>query len=73
MLCLLFLPVQSFTLSPPVCVCVCYFCNSGAWISKMEKDGESPLKDPMALIGIGGIMIPFIILAIAGAAGYIGN
>jgi len=44
-----------------------------AWLSKGERDGENPLKDPMALIGIGGIMVPFIILAIASAAGFIGQ
>ena len=44
-----------------------------AWISKGEREGENPLKDPMAMFAIGGIMVPFIILAVAGAAGYIGN
>ena len=44
-----------------------------AWLSKGEREGENPLKDPMAMFAIGGIMVPFIILAVAGAAGYIGN
>ena len=44
-----------------------------AWLSEAERDGENPLKDPMALIGIGGIMVPFIILAVASAAGFIGQ
>ena len=44
-----------------------------AWLSEMEREGANPLKDPMALIGIGGIMVPFIILAIASAAGFIGQ
>mmetsp|Transcript_39490 Transcript_39490/g.97770 ORF Transcript_39490/g.97770 Transcript_39490/m.97770 type:complete len:128 (+) Transcript_39490:58-441(+) len=45
-----------------------------AWLSEMEKDpNANPLKDPMALVAIGGISVPFIILAIAGAAGYLGQ
>lgn len=44
-----------------------------AWLSEMEREGTSPFKDPMALVGIGGIMVPFIILAIAGASGYLGQ
>ena len=44
-----------------------------AWLSEAEREGENPLKDPMALIGIGGIMVPFIILAVASAAGFIGQ
>lgn len=44
-----------------------------AWLSEMEREGGNPLKDPMALIGIGGLAVPFIILAIASAAGFIGQ
>lgn len=44
-----------------------------AWLSEMEREGGNPLKDPMALIGIGGITVPFIILAVASAAGFIGQ
>ena len=44
-----------------------------AWLSEMEREGGNPLKDPMALIGIGGIAVPFIILAVASVAGFIGN
>ena len=44
-----------------------------AWLSESEKAGANPLKDPMALFAIGGIMVPFVILAIAGALGYIGQ
>ena len=44
-----------------------------AWLSEMEKEGKNPLTDPMAMVAIGGITVPFIILAIAGAAGYIGQ
>jgi hypothetical protein len=44
-----------------------------AWLSEMEREGSNPLKDPMALIGIGGIAVPFIILAVASAAGFIGQ
>lgn len=44
-----------------------------AWLSEMEREGANPFKDPMAMVAIGGIAVPFIILAIAGAAGYIGQ
>ena len=44
-----------------------------AWLSEMEKDGANPFKDPMAIVGIVGIAFPFVILAVAGAAGYIGQ
>jgi len=44
-----------------------------AWLSEMEREGGNPLKDPMALIGIGGIAVPFIILAVASVAGFIGQ
>jgi len=44
-----------------------------AWLSELEKEGANPLKDPMAMVAIGGITIPFVILAIAGALGYIGQ
>lgn len=44
-----------------------------AWLSEMEKEGANPFKDPMAMVAIGGITVPFVILAIAGALGYIGQ
>lgn len=44
-----------------------------AWLSEMEREGANPMKDPMAMIGIGGLMVPFVILAIASAAGFIGQ
>mmetsp|Transcript_10152 Transcript_10152/g.46217 ORF Transcript_10152/g.46217 Transcript_10152/m.46217 type:complete len:117 (+) Transcript_10152:67-417(+) len=44
-----------------------------AWLSEMEKEGANPFKDPMAIVGIVGIAFPFVILAVAGAAGYIGQ
>lgn len=47
--------------------------KEGAWLSEAEKEGQNPLKDPMALIGIGGITVPFIILLVANAAGLIGQ
>jgi len=47
--------------------------KEGAWLSEAEKDGANPLKDPMALIGIGGLTVPFIILLVANAAGLIGQ
>ena len=43
-----------------------------AW-SEMEREGANPFKDPMAIVGILGITFPFVILAVAGAAGYIGQ
>lgn len=42
-------------------------------MSEMEREGANPMKDPMAMIGIGGLMVPFVILAIASAAGFIGQ
>lgn len=44
-----------------------------AWLSEMEREGANPFKDPMAMVAIGGITVPFVILAIAGALGYIGQ
>ena len=44
-----------------------------AWLSEMEREGANPFKDPMAIVGILGITFPFVILAVAGAAGYIGQ
>ena len=44
-----------------------------AWLSEMEREGANPLTDPMAMVAIGGITVPFVILAIAGALGYIGQ
>lgn len=45
-----------------------------AFLSPAELKGENPLKDPMALIGIVGIIgIPAAILLFAFASGYIGG
>ena len=44
-----------------------------AWLSEMEREGANPFKDPMAMVAIGGITVPFVILAIASALGYIGQ
>ena len=44
-----------------------------AWVSEMEKEGANPFKDPMAITAIVGITVPFVILGIAGALGYIGQ
>ncbi|GMH41621.1 hypothetical protein BSKO_09531 [Bryopsis sp. KO-2023] len=41
------------------------------WTSKAERDGESPMKDPMAWVGLLGIFFPFIILGIAIGTGYV--
>eukprot|EP00199_Chlamydomonas_sp_CCMP681_P003282 CAMPEP_0119106054 /NCGR_PEP_ID=MMETSP1180-20130426/3858_1 /TAXON_ID=3052 ORGANISM="Chlamydomonas cf sp, Strain CCMP681" /NCGR_SAMPLE_ID=MMETSP1180 /ASSEMBLY_ACC=CAM_ASM_000741 /LENGTH=182 /DNA_ID=CAMNT_0007091287 /DNA_START=32 /DNA_END=581 /DNA_ORIENTATION=+ len=39
------------------------------WVSKSEKAGANPLKDPMAIVGIVSILLPFIFLLIAVATG----
>lgn len=41
------------------------------WTSKAEREGESPMKDPMAWIGLTGIFLPFVILGVAIAVGYV--
>ncbi|BDA42331.1 hypothetical protein COCOBI_03-2180 [Coccomyxa sp. Obi] len=41
------------------------------WQTASEKKGENPLKDPLAIIGIVSIFLPFIILAIAIATGVV--
>lgn len=41
------------------------------WQTPAEAKGESPFKDPLALIGIGSILLPFAILGIAIASGYL--
>ena len=42
-----------------------------AWGSKFEKDGVNPMKDPLAVIGLGAIFFPFILLGIFIATGVI--
>ena len=42
-----------------------------AWLSKGEKEGANPLADPMAIAAIVGLVVPFTILAIGIASGYI--
>jgi len=45
-----------------------------AFLSPSEKAGESPLKDPMAIIGIVGIIgVPALILLVGVTSGYIGQ
>jgi hypothetical protein len=41
------------------------------WQTKSEAKGENPAKDPLAIIGVLGILLPFIILGIAIATGYV--
>ena len=36
-----------------------------AWLSKAEKEGKSPFKDPLAISAILGLLVPFVILGIA--------
>ena len=45
-----------------------------AFLSPAEKSGENPLKDPMAIIGIVGILgVPALILLVGVTSGYIGQ
>jgi len=41
------------------------------WMSKDERDGKSPLEDPLAWSAIVGLLVPFIILGIAIGTGYV--
>mmetsp|Transcript_24530 Transcript_24530/g.53569 ORF Transcript_24530/g.53569 Transcript_24530/m.53569 type:complete len:116 (-) Transcript_24530:306-653(-) len=41
------------------------------WTSESEKEGKSPLEDPMAIAAISGILVPFLILGVAIATGYV--
>jgi hypothetical protein len=41
------------------------------WSSERERKGESPFKDPVAIIGILAILFPFILLLILSAAGVV--
>ncbi len=41
------------------------------WKSAAEKRGDSPWKDPLAIIGIVSIFLPFLILLIAIATGLV--
>lgn len=42
-----------------------------AWGSKFEKDGKNPMSDPLALIGVGAILFPFLLLGVFIATGVI--
>ncbi len=42
-----------------------------AWKSEKEKEGRSPLQDPMAIAAIMGLVVPFTILLLGIASGYI--
>lgn len=41
------------------------------WTSEAERKGVSPWKDPLALIGIAAIFLPFVILGVAIATGLV--
>jgi len=41
------------------------------WSSERERKGESPFKDPLAIIGIVSILFPFIFLIIASSVGLV--
>ncbi len=41
------------------------------WTSAREKEGKSAWTDPLALIGLGAIFFPLILLGVFGALGYI--
>jgi len=41
------------------------------WMSKAEKDGKSPFQDPLAILIIASFILPFLILAVAIATGYV--
>eukprot|EP00894_Picocystis_sp_ML_P005534 jgi/Pico_ML_1/56051/g1647.t2 len=41
------------------------------WQSKDEREGKSPLQDPLALSILFGMAVPFVILGIGIATGYI--
>jgi hypothetical protein len=42
-----------------------------AWGSKFEKDGKNPMSDPLAFIGLGAILFPFLLLGVFIATGVI--
>jgi hypothetical protein len=41
------------------------------WSSERERKGESPFKDPIALIGLLAIFFPFLFLIIASSVGLV--
>lgn len=41
------------------------------WVSKGERQGENPLKDPLAIIGIISILFPFVFLLVAILFGWV--
>eukprot|EP00667_Euglena_gracilis_P023059 EG_transcript_25913 len=45
--------------------------REGFWLSEAEQQGLSPWQDPLAWIALTGIFVPFVILGIALATGYI--
>lgn len=47
------------------------FGGCSYWQSEAEKRGDSPFKDPLAIIGIVAILFPFIFVLIAIAFGVI--
>lgn len=41
------------------------------WSSERERKGESPFKDPIALIGLLAILFPFLFLIVASSVGLV--
>ncbi|KAK9825284.1 hypothetical protein WJX74_006260 [Apatococcus lobatus] len=41
------------------------------WQSKAEAKGANPMKDPLAIIGIASILLPFLILGLAIGTGFV--
>eukprot|EP00878_Enallax_costatus_P003834 GHUV01004050.1.p1 GENE.GHUV01004050.1~~GHUV01004050.1.p1 ORF type:complete len:136 (+),score=14.67 GHUV01004050.1:625-1032(+) len=41
------------------------------WVSKSERKGANPMKDPLAIIGLTAIFLPFVLLGIAIATGLV--
>lgn len=42
-----------------------------AWGSKFERKGANPLSDPVAILGLVGLLFPFILLGVFYATGVI--
>lgn len=41
------------------------------WVSKGERKGANPMSDPLAIIGVTAIFLPFVLLGIAIATGLV--
>jgi hypothetical protein len=57
------------TAASPFATALSFFCRY--WTSEAERKGVSPWKDPLALIGIAAIFLPFIILGVAIGTGFV--